>query len=77
MAGNKVVSVHVLDGSGKRVSIETALYHTAVNDVVIRPERGALGEIVFTNMPGRKRSQAIDNQKNGILQDHGDLFPTE
>lgn len=72
-----VVAVHVHNGQGKRVSLEAEAYHTVVEDVVVRPERGSMGEIIFTTMSGRNRSRAIENQKYGKLQDNGDLFPTE
>lgn len=76
MAG-KVVAVHVLNGQGKHVGIEAQDYHIIVDDVVIRPERGSMGEIIFTSMSGSARARAVENQKNGKLQDEGDLFPTE
>lgn len=72
-----IVAVHVLDGRGKRVRIEREPYHRLVEDVVVRPERGSMGEVQFTNMTGRRRARAVENQVKGVLQDSGDLFPTE
>lgn len=73
----RVVAVHVRDGSGKRVRVEGEPYRRLVADVVELPQRGSMGEIQFTNMPGRSRARAIENQVKGALQDSGDLFPTE
>lgn len=73
----QVVAAHVLDGKGKRVRIEAEPYQTVVNDVVILLKKGDLGEAQFTNLSGGHRARAVENQKNGHLQDSGDLFPTE
>lgn len=73
----KVIAAHVLNGQGKRVRLEAVAYHTIVEDVIVLPTRGTLGEKELTTMSGRRRSAAITNQKNGALQDAGDLFPTE
>ncbi|MBI5019372.1 hypothetical protein HZB58_03805 [Candidatus Gottesmanbacteria bacterium] len=73
----RVAAVYVLDGKGKRIRVEGEPYRRLVEDVVIRPERGSMGEVQFTNMSGRARARAIENQVKGVLQDSGDLFPTE